>query len=443
MVGEHDLSSHRLDIEWGVVENGQPRRLPDQGASIGCGDRIYIKVKNSGQEARYVHVFNVGVRGKVQLLTKKNSPSGYALNNDVPELALGERNGKLLGLPIKWPEGLPDQSLPRTDSLYVFVTEKRVSLDQLETLESFPNGGKRALKGTGLQDLLAQVQDGMHRDVDLDEPTEGFLVKQLSYELHPRKAAMADTVAFQIDQNPQRQVAAADPRAWLPGGAARGSEPIDAPTAPPPEAVAIRIGDLVVEKNRALFAADIRIDALVCTRAANQAETHSVHTLRFQGIQDGQRLPLDNARIFLGPVRDFVDICLWVSRDITRDRDLADLFAQHAASAPFKDAAGALLTTAHVAAAPWITAVGASAALARIAYDLILAATRKTIGLYRTSFLTAERFGVGRHPDRELYRAQDFSFSLMIDAVPAPATVQAAAPAPAIAAPAAPAASAP
>ena len=67
--------------------------------------------------------------------------------------------------------------------------------------------------------------------------------------------------------------------------------------------------------------------------------------------------------------------------------------------------------------APWITAVGASAVLARLAYDLILGVENKAIGLYRTSFLSSEGFGIGRHPATKLYRAQDFSFSLVIDAV--------------------------
>lgn len=418
LAGEHGVSAGQLEITWGVVEHGEPRPMPDHGASLGLGDRIYVKVRNTGAEPRYIHIFNVGVRGKVTLLTKNLAPAGFGLDNATPELVLGERDGKLVGLPISWPKGLPQDSFPRTDEIFVFVTTQRVSLRNLETQEYAVRGVKGAARGSKLQELLAQLQDGLTRDVGDDEPMEGFLVKRLSYVLHPRKAAMADTVAFQLDDNPQRRAASRSADAWLSGSElARQGQP--AARGAVPGAIAIRIGELIVERNRALFSADVRIDALVCTCAANQPEAYTAHTMRYQGIQDGERLALDRARIFHGPVRDFVDICLWVSRD-TGGPNLAELFAQHAQSPQFHDAATALLTTVHVAAAPWIAAVGASAALARIAYDLIQAATGKTIGLYRTSFLADEHFGVGRHPAENLHRAQDFSFSLVIDEVAAP-----------------------
>src|SRR5262249_37737427 len=60
MVGEHGLSEKGLEISWGVVDNGQQRTMPDHGASLGLGDRIYVKVKNTSGELRYIHIFNVG-----------------------------------------------------------------------------------------------------------------------------------------------------------------------------------------------------------------------------------------------------------------------------------------------------------------------------------------------------------------------------------------------
>jgi hypothetical protein len=140
-----------------------------------------------------------------------------------------------------------------------------------------------------------------------------------------------------------------------------------------PQAIAVRISDLIIERNHALFAADIRVDALLCTRS--NAGTPTTWTQRFTGIKDGQRLPLDNGLLYLGPVRDFVDITLWVSRDSQDSLALATLFAERATSPAFKDAASALLLTAGALAAPWVAAVGASAVLSRMAYELILGAT--------------------------------------------------------------------
>ncbi len=409
LVGEHGISATDLEIAWGVVEHGHPRVLPDQGASLGLGDRIYVSVRNTGHEPRYAHLFNVGVRGKVTLLTKHLAPAGVMLERGDRGFVLGERDGALTGLPLTWPNGLSLASFPRLDEIFVFVTTSPINLQILETQERLV---KHRGGATKLQTLLALLSG---KDIGDPEPGEGYFVKRLSYLLHPRKAAMADTVAFQIDDNPLRQAGARNPDAWRSGGDTAPPRALET-TKPAPGAIAIRIGELVVESNRALFSADIRIDALVCTRSAKHTETFAAHTMRYEGVKDGDRLPLDHARIFHGPVRDFVDICLWVTRDTTKDRDLVELFKQHANSPQFHDAAGALFLTAGMNA-PWITAVGASAVLARLAYDLILGVENKAIGLYRTSFLSSEGFGIGRHPATKLYRAQDFSFSLVIDAV--------------------------
>jgi hypothetical protein len=271
-------------------------------------------------------------------------------------------------------------------------------------------------EGTRLQELLAQLQGGICRDTADDTPTDGFFVKILSFMLHPRQAALG-SLTFEVDENPSGQAAAREPGAWV----ARGIDAIPTSPAPSessiPEAIAIRIADLVVEKNRALFSADIRVDALVCTCSADPHAGHTSWTPKYSGIRDGERLSLENGLLFLGPVSDFVDITLWVSRDAEGSLELARLLAQRATSPEFKDAAAALLIGVGAVASPWVTAVGASTVLARIAYELVLGVAGKSIGLYRTSFLARERFGAGRHPPERLYRAQDFSFSQLIEPV--------------------------
>jgi hypothetical protein len=175
----------------------------------------------------------------------------------------------------------------------------------------------------------------------------------------------------------------------------------------------IRLGDLVVLNNRALFRTKVRIDAIVTTRSGTGAPV--TWTERFDRITDGEQLPLRNAVLFHGPVQDFVDIALFVSRDAEPSVALAELFAREANSAELKDAATALALASGAAAAPWVAAVGASAVLARIAYRLVLGVAGTSIGMYRTSFIARERFGVGRHPVEGLYRAQDFAFSLTVE----------------------------
>jgi len=410
--GAHGVAEgSEIELELGVVEAAGPRALPDRGASLGLGDKIYARIRSRAFRTLYAHLFNLGVRGKVTLLSKF-APSGIALDKG-EEFVLGTRPGtqELVGLPLFWPTGLPMDGFPRIDELVVIVTTSRVSLAGLETKEFIT----RATRGSGsrLQDLLGQLQDGLTRDADPALPLDDYLVKRLSYYLHPRTGRIGD-VDFEIDENRHLESSTRSAGAWIEGGAA--VEPAERGV-PQPATISIRLDELVVDKDRPLFAADVRVDALICTRSATSDSAYRVATMQFKGIKSGERLPVERPPLFLGPVRDFVDLCLWISRDTDETLQLADLFAKQTASAELRDAESALLATAGSLAAPWVTAVGASAVLARIAYELILRAAGKTIGLYRTSYLAQEQFGVGRHPVAGLYRAQDFAFSLLIDTV--------------------------
>jgi len=414
--GEYGVYRHELRIEIGTVEHARPQRLPDRGAPLGLRDRLYVKVTSRSRRRLFVHIFNIGVRGKVTLLTRY-APTGVVLDAGGPALVLGESpDGVLGGLRLIWPHGLPKSSFPRIDEVVVIATTAAVSLHDFETHETVP---VRRNNATVLQATLAQLHDGVRKELDLEPQVDGFLMKRLSYLLHPRDAAIGG-LTFEVDDNPSGQAAARDPEAWLAPGldaVARSAGPSDPTARDAPAAIAIRLTDLIVEHNRAMFSADIRIDALICTRSGTPQGGHATWTQRFANIKDGQRVPLDNGLVFLGPVRDFVDITLFVSRDTAGSLELAKLFATRATSPDFQDAAGALLVAAGVVAAPWVTAVGASAVLARMAYELVLGVAGTSIGLYRTSFLRRERFGVGRHPTQQLYRAQDFSFALAIEPV--------------------------
>jgi caspase domain-containing protein len=405
--GEAGVLARELAIDWGVIDDGAMRSLPDHGVALGLKDRIYCRVKNTAKRDLHVHIFNLGLSGEITLLTRY-APAGIHLGHGA-EVNLGEgHDGTLVGLGLSWPDGLPKETFPRIDTILVIATTAPANLTSLETQAGVTRRA-RSMGMSGLQQLVAQLQDGGTRGARVQPQLDGYFAKQLTYFLHPRAGRMASP-EFLIDNNPRGQAAGRSARAWL------------APTAgtdAPPRAIAVRLAELVIEDNHALFSADIRIDALICTRAGAGAPGYRVETIPFKRVQDGQRLPLENALLYLGPVRDFVDISLWVSRDTSGGQSLGDLLASRASSPEVKDATTALLTTAGITA-PWIAAVGASAVLARVAYDVILRASNTTIGLYRTSFLASEAFGVGRYPPQGRYRAQDLSFALLIDAVPEP-----------------------
>jgi hypothetical protein len=231
-----------------------------------------------------------------------------------------------------------------------------------------------------------------------------FYIQRMSWVLHPREAALGG-LRFEIDENPSGQAAARDPNAWL----VTGSDEKVRPAAPAHRTIAIRIRELVLhESPTRRGGAGIRLDALICTRTG-----YATWTKRWSADRDDQQPPVEHEWLFLGPVCDFLDLSLWLSPD-TPGRDLAELLAQQAGSPAFEDAAAALRID-EKAGTPWVTAIGASTALARLAHDSLRADSGNTVGLYRTSFVAREGFGVGRHPARGLHRAGQVSFALVLE----------------------------
>jgi hypothetical protein len=163
LVGEHGVTGDAFTITWGQVVDGAPRELPDHGATLAAGDHIYVRIHNHGLLKRYVHVLNVGVRGKITLLTKAIAPAGLPLDGDA-RCTLGEHYGRLTGLALAWPADLPFDGTPRTDELFVFITAQASSLHGLETHECAMRTGAAPA---------------------LPAPADAFLVKRLSYLLTP------------------------------------------------------------------------------------------------------------------------------------------------------------------------------------------------------------------------------------------------------------------
>lgn len=99
-------------------------------------------------------------------------------------------------------------------------------------------------------------------------------------------------------------------------------------------------------------------------------------------------------------MNDFVDLAIWVNRDDTKGVDLAKLF-EGAANDSTTRGALTVLGGLVLAAPQGARAVGTVAAVATVVgvgSELVQAAVGKEIGLYRTSCLAFEKYGVGRQP---------------------------------------------
>jgi hypothetical protein len=170
---------------------------------------------------------------------------------------------------------------------------------------------------------------------------------------------------------------------------------------------------LSVRKNRALLRAAVRVDAMVITGNPDGGAMAAPLTQRFPGIADGDLLPLENLLLYVGPVHEFLDIAIWVNRDDAKGASLAEMFASDLGKASVQSALTVIggLVFAAPAVAAGVGAVVAVAELVRVGAHLVSAAVGKDIGLYRTSFLPNERFGVGRHPETGTRNAQQIDFA--------------------------------
>jgi hypothetical protein len=407
LAGAHDLPPSCCVVEWGTVDAGAGVVQPAHGALLGLDDTIYVRVDNQGDREVFIHLFNVGVRGKITRLSTSTTLGAPVRSG--ASVTFGAVDGRgLVGFSLRWPDGLPTDT-PRRDEILVVATSRPVDLGVLETAQAI--AGPAVTRGDdGLRQLLGQLHRGGTRAADRSALTQGFALVRRSFQLHPAHGRIAAGEGdFLVDDNPRATRAALATRAWR---SATGAT--DALAAGPDETapLAIRLTDLIIHDNRRLFGPnDLRVDVMVCTPTPPGSLPYVVKTLPLPQISDGEVPPLDNVLLFHGHVHDFVDLCLWVSVDRGRP-SLLDLVAAESEKPEVQEALAALATAADVAG--WIGAVGASAVLARVAYRALAAAASPSIGLYRTSFLASERFGVGRHPATGLRRAQDFSFALDI-----------------------------
>jgi hypothetical protein len=195
------------------------------------------------------------------------------------------------------------------------------------------------------------------------------------------------------------------------------------PTTP---TLAVRLRDMVVHDNKALFgAANIRLDTLVIHGNGNGQDSSTFYMPRtqlFPQVKDGTRLLVQdsNLLIFYGQPKYFMDIFVLLSRDTRQADQLVDLLTKNMQSPGLQEAFTTLIGLTAVApyAAAISAATEATAVIGDVAYKLLRQATGTTIGFYRQSFLQfRDDFGLnpdpgkpGRHPAEDSYRDRGFSF---------------------------------
>ena len=366
------------------------------GERLYVGDRISFTITNRSDRTLYVAAFDVTPAYEVTMLNG-DQPSGWKLAPGEPRTLGGDD-----GVALVWNQDVPaDES--RLESVVVIAASAPQDFELLQTEREVARGAPE--RGGGLSELealLGEARSGT-RDfstgVAAGPPAVVYCVTTVDFTMVPSPRPDLDEPPFTIREVPDVSVRAVQPRA----------------ATEPPGRLAVRLTALKVQKNRALFKAAVRLDAMIITKRGTDVVA-SPFTERFPGVADGDLLPMDNLLMFLGDVSEFLDLAIWVNRDDSKGADLAALFERAAHAEDTKKAL--VLAGALVIAAPQMVVAAATVAsvatLVRVGAGLVQTAVGKDIGLYRTSFLAFEQFGLGRQP-REGYRqAQDIDFAYEI-----------------------------
>ncbi|MBL7258048.1 caspase family protein [Paractinoplanes lichenicola] len=384
--------THDVQVEWGRVRDGREEPLERSGALLFAygEERIYIRLRNNGDRAMFVSLLDVGIASRIEPLTAAD-PGGIRLAAGATyTYGWDEDRRRLTGVTVTWPEGI-STAVARPETVLALISDGPVDVGVLR------QQGVRSATApeSPLERLLGQIATGATREIgDAPASRVRYAVVPIDFVVSPTPPPQAETAPFLVDDRPEQPVRLLSARGANPGR------------------VAVRIGELIVHRNRALGSADIRVDAMVLTNGAGGVPAYHAETMRFSNVHDDERLPLDNALIYHGPAVDFLDIAVWVSRDTTGSQALGALLEQRLTS-PEVQAAGLAIPSPHAAVA--VAVAGAAAVLVNTAYELLLGVVGRSVGLYRTSLLAQEQFGLGRHQRHP----QDFSFTFSIEGVDA------------------------
>lgn len=186
--GEQGVLAGELAIELGTVRDGRSQRLPGHGGVLRLCDRYCVNIERRSHRTLFVHLLNISARGKITLLTHF-ARGGVILDRRNPSVMIGQRaDGAVVGVGLRWPEGLPSDGMPRLTEFVVIATLATTDLSGLETRDP----GIMRSGGNQLQRMLAQLCDGMYRAAGHGGVLDGFFVKRLSLLLAPGEPSTAE-----------------------------------------------------------------------------------------------------------------------------------------------------------------------------------------------------------------------------------------------------------
>lgn len=382
-----------FDYEWGRVEEGEAVPLPITNALVHNGDRVYVRVTNRGTTRLFVNLIDIGVSRSIGILNRSQL-SGVAMEPG-ESYCFGQRAyDQITGNRMRWPKQVPDDG-PRLETIVVVVSDQPQDLTVLES-----QGVQRFFGSSPLQQMLIRAGQGVTREVSWEEEADvRYAIRFIDFTFHPGQRPAGPEPRFWQEDRPDPSLLVNLPRSL----------------APPPVKLAVRLKELIVHRNRALGAGDIRVDVMCTTQSTDdeQPMMYQLGSMSFPDVRDETPLPFDRLLVYSGPVRDYLDFAIWVSRERDKNMELASRIGDFLGSSPFKTAATVLggIATCAPQTAGVLALANATSGVFQFVSDLLNRSMGKSIGLYRASWLFRENFGIGQMP---MKRIRDFSLALEI-----------------------------
>lgn len=179
ILGDQGIAASETSVALLVVEGrGAHRRIADHGETLVPGTEIAVELINHTSQARYGHVFSVGLRKRISMIS---APGGIKLNPERPAYCDHDATGAVVGFTLNWPKGLP-RDQPRTDTVMVVITDKPQDLSALANREHL---GRPLVKMSSLEALFGQLATGRPRDGH-GQAASPFAIYWRDFELDPR-----------------------------------------------------------------------------------------------------------------------------------------------------------------------------------------------------------------------------------------------------------------
>lgn len=176
-----------VSIEWGLVIDGVARPLAIEGQVLAPGQRVYVKVGNSGATPVYVSLLDIGLSSRITLVSR-GTPGGRRL---LPggDLTFGynEITQVLTGSALSWPDQL-DPANARTETILVVLTPEPQSLLALEAPEIVQSRSAKGAYGVSrLENLIDQIATGRTREVGADWSTGvRYDLRAIDFDMTPQ-----------------------------------------------------------------------------------------------------------------------------------------------------------------------------------------------------------------------------------------------------------------